>query len=108
MGINALFRPASALALFQFPAPADPAARQLVENLIIVYGSRDIVMGSAIWATAFFGSRKALGSILLVSCFAAVVDGFVSLRQIGRGQWNHWGLVPLGAGVGALLMGVAD
>ncbi|KAK0624551.1 hypothetical protein B0T17DRAFT_492675 [Bombardia bombarda] len=107
-GINGMVNPKGALAVFEFDPPASISDQKLVDNLMIIYGARDIFMGLAIYATAFFGSRTAMGWILLSGSAVAFVDGAVSLAQIGRGQWNHWGYAPVVGTVGALLLGVLD
>ena len=90
-GVNGIVRPANALAIFEFPPPASAADRKLVDSLMALYGVRDIFMGAAINAAAYFGDRKALGWILIAGSGVAFVDGAICLNQIGTGQWNHWG-----------------
>ncbi|KAF2191554.1 hypothetical protein K469DRAFT_720609 [Zopfia rhizophila CBS 207.26] len=103
-GINGILRPRSALEVFEFDPPASTADKKLVDNLMVLYGARDVFMGLAVYATAFFGSRKALGMILLAGSGVAFVDGAVCIAQIGTGQWNHWGYAPVVAAVGGLLL----
>lgn len=75
---------------------------------MVLYGARDVFMGAAFYAAAYFGDRKALGWILIAGSGVAVVDGAVCRAQIGRGEWNHWGYAPVVAGVGSVLVGVWD
>ncbi|RDX54656.1 hypothetical protein K466DRAFT_584226 [Polyporus arcularius HHB13444] len=106
-GINAILRPAHALTFFEFARPpASAADRQLVDSLMIIYGARDVFMGLAIYAAAYFGNRKALGSIVLAASAVAAVDGAVC-KMNGEGEWAHWGYAPMVALVGALLLGPA-
>ena len=107
-GINAILRPGSALAVFEFEPPASAADQKLVDSLMVLYGARDIFMGIAMFATAFFGSRKALGWVLVAGSAVAFVDGAVCRDQIGRGEWNHWGYLPILLTLGVLLLGVLD
>lgn len=104
-GINAMARPENALSWFEwdYPAAADVAARQLVDRIMFIYGARDIFMGVALYAAAFFGSRRALGAILVACSAIAGVDG-VACRMAGQGEWGHWGYAPVLTVVGALLM----
>jgi hypothetical protein len=104
MGINAMVRPESGLAIWEFPAPA--VDKKLVDNLIIVYGVRDIFMGLAIYIAAFLANRKALGAMLVAASAVAFTDGAVSIAHIGGGQWNHWGYAPVMGLVGILLLGI--
>ena len=106
-GLNAILRPAHALTFFEFARrPVSAADQQLVDSLMIIYGARDIFMGLAINAAAFFGSRKTLGAIVLASSAVALVDGAVC-KMNGDGEWAHWGYAPMVAIVGALLLGPA-
>lgn len=107
-GINGMFRPRSALEVFEFEAPASPADQKLVDNLMVIYGARDIFMGLAIYSASFFGNRKTLGCILVAASGVAFVDGAVSRDQIGKGEWNHWGYAPVVATVGCMLLGALD
>lgn len=107
-GINAILRPQNALTFFEFEPPTLPATKQLVDSLMVIYGARDVFMGLAIYAAIYFGSRKALGSILLAASGVAFVDGAVCWAQVGRGQWNHWGYAPVITVVGSLLFGALD
>lgn len=107
-GVNAMVRPRDAFAVFEFDLPSSAADQKLVESLMIIYGARDVFMGLAIYFTAWFGSRKACGWTLIAGAAVAFVDGLVCIRQIGTGQWNHWGYAPIVFAVGALLAGVLD
>jgi hypothetical protein len=107
-GVNALLRPRNAFEFFEFDPPASFADQKLVDNLMLFYGARDIYMAVALFATAYYGHRKALGWILITAGAVAGVDGFVVREQIGRGEWTHWGYAPPVATLGALLLGVLD
>ena len=102
-GINAILRPAHALTFFEFPPPTTAADAALVNALTAIYGVRDIFMGLAIYATAWFGSARALGWILVAVGGVGVADGVVCL-QMGGGEWNHWGYAPVVMGIGALIL----
>jgi hypothetical protein len=106
-GINAILRPLNALEFFEFEAPASASDKKLVDNLMVIYGARDIFMGLAIYSTAYFGNRKALGWILIAASAVAFVDGAVCRAQ-GKGEWNHWGYAPMLTAVGSVLLGVLD
>ena len=107
-GINGIFRPRSAFEVFEFDFPATPADQKLVNSLMMLYGVRDLFMGVAIYSAAYFGTRKALGLILVAGSGVAFVDGAVCRAQVGRGEWNHWGYAPALTVVGALLLGGLD
>lgn len=106
-GINAIIRPGNALKFFEFEAPASILDKKLVDNLMVIYGARDIFMGLAIYSAAYFGDRKTLGWILLAGSGVAFVDGGVCWAQ-GKGEWNHWGYAPMLTAVGSMLLGILD
>jgi len=106
-GVNAILRPDNALTFFEWEAPAAASDKNLVDNLMIIYGVRDIFMGLAMYSTAYFGNRKALGWILIAGSAVAFADGAVCWNQ-GKGEWNHWGYAPMLTVVGSLLLGILD
>ena len=91
-GINAVLRPTHALTFFEFPPATSLADGKVVDSLMAVYGVRDIFMGLAIYAAAYFGDRKTLGWIVIAASSVAFADGFiVAFSEVGKGEWNHWG-----------------
>ncbi|KAJ9602198.1 hypothetical protein H2200_013318 [Cladophialophora chaetospira] len=128
LGVNGLLNPRGALAMWGFPHPgavpdnpADPSKNEatvtkiidtpegkLAESLMMLYGSRTLVMGAGLLSTSYWGSHKACTALVWCVTFVAVMDGFISKRQIGGGEWNHWGFVPFGVAVGSLMSGIAD
>jgi hypothetical protein len=107
-GINALIRPRNAFEVFEFPLPASVADQKVIDGLMIIYGARDVFMGVAVYLTTYYGSRPALGWILIAGSSVAFVDGAVCFFLLGRGQWNHWGYAPVLAAVGGSLLGILD
>ena len=103
-GINAFYNPASALSFFELDYPATNSNRALVDALLAVYGVRDIFMGIALWAAAYYGTRRTLGVITMAQGAVAFADGAVCKWIVGHGEWNHWGYAPMGALVGLALM----
>ena len=71
----------------------DTPEGKLAESLMMLFGSRTLVMGVAFLSTSYWGSHKALTAMMWSGNFVAFVDGLISLRQIGGGQWIHWGFV---------------
>jgi len=106
-GVNAILRPDNALTFFEWETPTTASDKTLVGSLMTVYGVRDIFTGLAIYATAYFGNRKALGWILIAGSGVAFADGVVCWNQ-GKGEWNHWGYAPMLTVVGSLLLGILD
>lgn len=107
-GINAIFRPESALTMFEWVPPASASAKTLVNNLVVIYGVRDVYMGVVIYIAACFGDRKTLGWIVVATSCVALADGAICWIQQGKGQWNHWSYAPMLVGLGSLLLGVFD
>ncbi len=106
-GVNAILRPENALTFFEFQPPTSAVDKKVVDNLMVVYGVRDIFMGLAIYSAAYFGDRKSLGWILISASGVAFADGAVCFVA-GKGEWGHWSYAPVITGVGALLLGVLD
>ncbi|KAF9781325.1 hypothetical protein BJ322DRAFT_1213340 [Thelephora terrestris] len=106
-GFNAILRPENALTFFEWEPPTSASAKTLVDNLILLYGVRDIFMGVVINIAAYFGDRKALGWILIASSGVAFADGVICWNQ-GKGEWNHWSYAPMLVGLGSLLLGTLD
>lgn len=104
-GINAIARPDHGLTFFAFQPPVDAALHRMVDSLMAIYGIRDIFMGLVIYATAYYGSRRALGWTLILNSAVAFADGAVCWTH-GQGQWAHWGYAPLIAVTGTLILGV--
>ncbi|KAF2453909.1 hypothetical protein BDY21DRAFT_354470 [Lineolata rhizophorae] len=107
-GINAITRPENALEFFEFEPPESASDKNLFDGLMVVYGARDIFMGLALYSAAYFGNKKALGSILIAGSGVAFVDGAVCKAYAGKGEWTHWGYAPILTVVGSLLLGVLD
>ncbi|KAI9925769.1 hypothetical protein ASPWEDRAFT_52659 [Aspergillus wentii DTO 134E9] len=105
-GINAILRPSSALSFFEFDYPTTLAEKTLIDNMLIIYGARDVLMGLAAYITAYYDGR-ALGWTLLAISGVAYVDGFVCWRN-GGGEWNHWGYAPVVSVAGVGLLGCFD
>ena len=107
-GIQLTLQPRKALDFFGFDLPYFHKDQNLVENLIKLYAIRDLFMGMAVYAAAYFGDRKTLGFLLLAGGLVAVMDGVVCKDQAGKGEWNHWGYAPIVTAVGSMLLGTFD
>ncbi|KAG8623569.1 hypothetical protein KVT40_008545 [Elsinoe batatas] len=103
-GINAIVRPAHGLTFFEMEPPSGTADRKLVDNLMVVYGIRDVFMAVAIYSTSYYKARKPLGWCLLGVSGVAFTDGLVCYLN-GKGEWGHWGYAPMVGGIGAILLG---
>ena len=106
-GLNAIIRPQNALTFFEFEVPASAPDRKLVDSLMIVYGARDIFMGLAVYAAAYYGHRRIAGWMLIAGSVVAFGDGAVCWNN-GHGEWNHWGYAPMLTVIGGFLLGILD
>ena len=103
LGINAILRPRSALRVIDFPPPKDAESQKLVDNLMLMYGARDIAVGLPVLLAWYFDSR-ALGWLMLVNAVIPCVDAWAARRQTGKGEWMHLPFAALGVGLGATLL----
>lgn len=83
-GINAFLRPDNALSFFN-NATMPLVHADIIRALLMIYAARDIFMGVAIYATAFYGSRKALGFVMITGGFNAFIDGLAMQLHMGGG-----------------------
>ncbi|TLD19769.1 hypothetical protein PspLS_09749 [Pyricularia sp. CBS 133598] len=106
-GINAIARPAHALALFEFEPPNNLDDRRTADSLMVIYGSRSLFMGAALFSASRNGHKSTLGWLLVSIGGVALADGLLCKSQ-GKTAWTHFGFVPIAAGTGALLLGLLD
>ena len=62
------------------------------------------LLGIAIYAACYFGTKRTLGVITLGLGAVAAADGIICKNIVGHGEWNHWGYAPMAALVGFALM----
>jgi hypothetical protein len=51
------------LEFFEVHIPSSASDKKLVDNLIVLYAIRDVFLGLAFYAAAYFGDRRTLGWI---------------------------------------------
>lgn len=105
LGINAILRPRTALNLLHFRPPKDAEAQRLVDNLIRIYGARNVAFGLPTLIAWYCGHREILGWLSVSGVVVASVDGWVTRMQNGEGEWNHWPFALVGVGLGGGLLG---
>ena len=81
-----------------------PSAKNLVHNLVSLYGVKDIFVGVVIYITAHFVDRKTLGCTLIAASGVAFADGLICWNQ-GRGEWHHRSYVPMLIANGSICSG---
>ena len=108
-----------ALSFFELSYPKTPSqkgpetkelieAKKTIDAFAIVYGVRDIFMGAAIYAASLFGTRIALGWILVAAGSVAFTDGAVCKFMVGKGEMNHWSYAPVLVLLGSVILGALD
>lgn len=107
-GINfyGLLRPRMTLTQLDFPLPIAPTDRTVVDGLIRMFCGTRIALGASMLGMWYHGSTKALGFSVLAGSVMAVVDGWVSRLVVGKGEWMHWGALPVSFVVGLGLLEV--
>lgn len=79
----------------------------MMERVLVLYGAKDILVGVAIFASTWFGTRRSAGLMLVAAGACGAVDGYVVGKETGMGWWNHWGWPNVMAAVlGGVLMGL--
>ncbi|KAF2878586.1 hypothetical protein BDV95DRAFT_446784, partial [Massariosphaeria phaeospora] len=105
-GLNYMLRPrATYLSSFGFAYPSTAADQNIMDNVMVLYGAKDVFMAAAIYSATWFGSRKSAGLILAAASLSAGVDGWVVGRVTGGGQWNHWGYGSVMGVLGVVMAG---
>ena len=111
IGTVALTRPDLALRLIDFPDPPEKDKKVLTHGLMQYVGARGVAVGLTTLAIWWYGrgteiGTKLLGVAQLGLTFVVSVDGLVSRKVIGKGEWNHWGFAPVSLGIGVGLLGL--
>jgi len=109
-GLNAILRPIPALAMFgelEYK-PASPLDKKVIDTLMLVYGVRNLYMGLAVFAAAYYNHAQMLGWLLIAGSAIGFADGAICRKVIGHGQGSHWMLVPMFSAVGAVCLGLLD
>lgn len=104
-GLHALIRPASVTKAFGLAFPTQPEARKATATFVRIYGIRNIAVSyllTLIWST---GDRRLMAASSFAALAMCIGDGLLSKVVLGGGEWNHWFLAPVIAGVQAGLMG---
>lgn len=117
-GILWFVNPAMALSFFELQYPEVPSkgptkgavaeSKKIMDCIAIIYGVRDIYMGVAIYAAALFGTRQALGWIVVAAASVAATDGAVCKFMVGKGEMNHWSYSPVLFVLGGVILGAFD
>ena len=117
-GILWFVNPSTALSFFELPYPqitskspskkALANAKRAADAMSVAYGVRNIFMGAAIYAAALFGTRQALGWIVIAAGCVAGTDGAVCKFMVGKGEMNHWSYAPVMVILGAVMLGAFD
>ena len=117
-GILWFVNPPTALSFFELPYPQGTSkgpvkkgsadAKKTMDAFSVAYGVRDIFMGAAIYAAALYGTRQALGWIVIAAGCVAGTDGAVCKFMVGKGEMNHWSYAPVLVMLGGVMLGAFD
>jgi hypothetical protein len=106
-GITYMFYPRTGYSLYGFSsAPSNASEWARMENLMVLFGAKDMFLATAIFASTWFGTRKSAGIILTAVGGCAGVDGWVVRQEGGTNGWNHWGYGCVTGVLGAVMMGL--
>ncbi|KAK4610593.1 hypothetical protein CLAFUW4_13604 [Fulvia fulva] len=108
IGTLGLLHPSSGWTIFNLPKPSTPSAQKVGEDFFLFWASRDVFMGLVTSAAWYHGDRKMMGYVMFMATMVGVVDGVMSRRVKGNGEWVHWGFVPVLGAVGGGLVGWWD
>jgi hypothetical protein len=106
LGVLALLKPEFLLSnVFHFPVSSEPRVRKFTRTLVRIMGIRQLAVGYICLLLWSQHNTKLTGYALFGGLGIVIFDGFASRAQIGGGEWNHWIMVPLFAGVSGGLLG---
>ncbi|KFA54310.1 hypothetical protein S40293_04804 [Stachybotrys chartarum IBT 40293] len=104
-GLGHILFPEAMMRAIDFPVPSDPDARALSRSLMAMLGAQDIGASYVLYLSWRTKDQRLMGLGLLTALGFALFDGTVSRALIGGGEWHHWSLAPVAAGVSAGLLG---
>ncbi|EMC95908.1 hypothetical protein BAUCODRAFT_148763 [Baudoinia panamericana UAMH 10762] len=108
MGVACLINPRFGFSVFDQRPVSNPESQKLVDNLMRLFGARDVYLGLTNLIAWQLNDRVMLGYCTLLGTGVVIVDGLVQKWQTGEGEWRHWGFVPVTALLGAGLAGWLD
>ncbi len=107
IGLNSTYgilSPGGALRQLGFRTAVSPSDKELTEGLLRMFSATRVVVGVSQVAAWWYGDYKVLGCQMVASALMAAVDGWVSKSVSGKGQWAHWGALPVGLSIGVWLL----
>ncbi|KAG9627290.1 hypothetical protein KCU64_g18371, partial [Aureobasidium melanogenum] len=107
-GFAAILIPRTMIGAFGLTTPSTPESQKLVDLLVPLYGFRELSLGISMVAVWRYGNIRTLGWTTMAVCVTALGDGWVARKQRKGLEWVHWGLTPIGLGLGAGLLGYLD
>ncbi|KAG9544033.1 hypothetical protein KCU71_g18346, partial [Aureobasidium melanogenum] len=107
-GFAAILIPRTMIGAFGLTAPSSPESQKLVDLLVPLYGFRELSLGLSMVAVWRYGNIQTLGWTTMAVVVTALGDGWVARKQRKGLEWVHWGLTPIGLGLGAGLLGYLD
>ena len=106
-GVAYMLYPRPSYSLYGFSStPTTPADWEVMDRVMILQGAKDMFMAAAIFASAWYGTRKSAGLVLIAGGACAGVDGYVVGNEAGANHWNHWGYGSMMVVLGLVMTGV--
>jgi hypothetical protein len=105
-GIAYTLYPRTAYPTLGLPAPTTPRDAEIVDAIMVLFGAKDLFVGTSILAGTWLGNRRVAGLLLGLGSVCAAVDGWVVKGFTGEGEWNHWGYGAVMGLVGVLMSGL--
>ena len=99
--------PHDSYSLYGFSSePMSLADWEVLERVMILQGVKDMFMTAAIFASAWYGTRKSAGLLLLAASACAGIDRYVVGKEAGTNHSNHRGYGGLIDVLEAVMMGL--
>lgn len=105
INLYGVLQPRATLAALGFPLPLAPTDRTLVGGITRMFCGTRVALGVTMLAMWYHRDHKALGVSMVAGSIMAIVDGIVSRSVTGKGEWMHWGSLPVSFVVGLGLLG---
>ncbi|PVI03887.1 hypothetical protein DM02DRAFT_652121 [Periconia macrospinosa] len=109
-GLHYTLLPRAAFGNFGFAPPSSSLTasdQALLDNIMILFGAKDLFVGVSIWAATLAGNRRLMGVNMTALGLCAALDGWVVKRSEGvspGAEWGHWGYGSVVLGVGSALL----
>jgi hypothetical protein len=84
---------------------SSPESRKITSDLLNIWASRDVALGTVTMAAAYYGDTKMMGFCMIGATLVAISDGIVNRGTVKGGEWKHWPAAAITAGIAAFCFG---